>query len=105
MSCQPVQPGLVCLFQDAVIEGDFRAAGVGALDERFLVGGAENPLPAHEEGRDFGAVGFQFPADGLRTPDEDAGVPVEFAAADEHLGEFFAGFFREGLDFQRFVGR
>ncbi len=67
------------------------------MRSRKFPGGADIILPSVPLPRDLGHVLLHLLGDHRRLPDEDAGVPEEFAAVEKHACELHTGLLGEGL--------
>ncbi len=88
---------IVGLLHDGVVDGDGGGAGESLVDKTLLAGSGVSGVGGVEYVADFGAIFAEGVQDGLRRPDEDAGVPEKLAAVEKHLGHLQVGFLREGL--------
>ena len=64
-----VEPGVVRLFEDSVVEGYLRTVGVRFLDEGGFVRGSDMLLPAGKEACHFGDMLLELAPDSLCGPD------------------------------------
>ena len=86
-------------FHHAVIDGDIRAVGEILVNERMLLRRIEDGAAQVETGCDFRQVLVERVENRLHIPEEDTGIPEEFAAFVENFSKLQIRFLGERLDF------